>query len=142
MPSGSTVASSAYNPVGYSTDGRPDLADCCIFRELGRYSTRKAEQLLPPTVSFSAPCCLFMPRAGPSEEERTCPSTGTGNGSVLVSNTLPRFGFGSCDRCHKLGSENPIIFWRPSNRVQCYPGLMGGGFGVSGKQIFGARIAE
>jgi hypothetical protein len=43
-----------------------------------------------------------------------------------------------CNCRHKLGSENPTIFWRPSNRIRCYPGLMGG-FGVSGKQMFGAE---
>jgi hypothetical protein len=29
---------------------------------------------------------------------------------------VPRFGFGSCDRGHKLTFEYPIIFWTPRDR--------------------------
>jgi len=33
---------------------------------------------------------------------------------IYRPSSLPSFGFGSCDRRHKLGFENPIIFWTSS----------------------------
>jgi len=56
----------------------------------------------------------YMVRAGPAGRLDLPSSAATGNGwcfRIYRVRSMPRFGFGSCDRRHKLLFEHPIIFW-------------------------------
>ena len=77
----------------------------------------------PPAPEFSdlnaAPrCCHFIWRGQAPSEERACPaSTACVSCSrICRPSNLPHFGSSSCDNRHKLGFQNPIIFWTPRDR--------------------------
>jgi hypothetical protein len=44
-----------YSPVLHNIDVHPDHGDCCRCHELGRYSTGKVGQSLPPAFSMPPP---------------------------------------------------------------------------------------
>src|SRR5262245_62566549 len=60
----------ACNPLLHNIDDHPDHGDCYICHELGRYSTRKVEQSLPPTFSFRNSCLRFCRLGVPTDKSR------------------------------------------------------------------------
>src|SRR5215469_8607724 len=76
----------ACNPVLHNIDGHPDHGECCICHELGRYSTRKVEQSLPPTFSFRNSCLRFCRLGVPTDKSRVFAIARSSNARELHRN--------------------------------------------------------